>query len=84
MKQGGRWELKSTKYKAPTVKLASGQVRFSLETWHHLKLNFKGSGIQASIDGAVVASVSDATRRSGVAGIGTGWNKARFDNFAVE
>ena len=60
VQQDGSWELNSSKFKtAAAVKLASGKVPFSLKTWHHLALAFKGSTIQASIDGASVASVTD-------------------------
>ncbi|MGO8736201.1 MAG: galactosylceramidase [Terriglobia bacterium] len=82
--QDGGWELNSARFKTPTAKLASGKVPFSLKTWHHLALAFRGSAIQASIDGASVASVTDETHKKGMAGIGTGWNQAQFDNFAIK
>jgi len=84
VQQDGGWELNSARFKTPTVKLASGKVPFSLKTWHHLALAFRGSAIQASIDGASVASVADETHKKGMAGIGTGWNQAQFDNFAIK
>lgn len=84
VQQDGSWELDSSKFKTPTVKLASGKVPFSLKTWHHLALAFRGSTIEASIDGARVASLSDVTHKTGMAGVGTGWNLAQFDNFAVK
>jgi hypothetical protein len=80
----GTWELDSTKFKAPPSRLASGKVPFQLKTWHRLALAFKGAAIQASIDTASVASVSDDTHKKGMAGIGTGWNKAQFDNFSIK
>jgi hypothetical protein len=82
--QDGHWKLMSTKYKTPTATLGSGQAAFSLKTWHHLELNFTGSNIRAFIDGAQVASVQDTAHRSGMAGIGCGWNRAQFDHFAVK
>jgi hypothetical protein len=84
VQQGGAWELDGAKFKTPTVKLAAGKVPFSLKTWHHLAMAFKGSTIQASIDNASVASVTDDSHKSGMAGIGTGWNKAQFDNFSIK
>ena len=84
VQQDGNWELDSAKFKTPTAKLASGKIPFSLKAWHHLALVFKGSAIQASIDGASVASVTDETHKKGMAGIGTGWNQAQFDNFAIK
>jgi hypothetical protein len=80
----GTWELNSTKFNAPTNKLASGKVLFQLKTWHHFALAFKGTTIQASIDGASVANVTDTSHTKGMAGIGTGWNTAQFDNFSIK
>jgi hypothetical protein len=84
VQQDGSWELDSSRFKTPTAKLASGKVPFSLKTWHHLALAFKGSAIQATVDGTSVASVTDETHKKGMVGIGTGWNLAQFDNFAVK
>jgi O-glycosyl hydrolase len=83
VRQDGAWELESAKYKVPISKLASGKVQFGAGKWHHLELSFQGSGITASIDGVAVARVTDSDHDHGMAGIGTGWNKAEFDNFAV-
>jgi hypothetical protein len=48
-----------------------------------LRLRFAGDKITAVIDGAEVQTIEDATYRSGMAGLGTGWNTAEFDNFSV-
>jgi len=80
----GTWELDSTEFKTPTNKLASGKVSFQLKTWHHLALAFKGASLQASIDGASVANVTNMSHKKGMAGIGTGWNTAQFDNFSIK
>ena len=84
VQQDGSWELNSSTFKMPVAKLASGHASFSTKTWHHLALAFKGSTIQASIDGVPVANVTDNTHRQGMAGIGTGWNKVQFDNFSIK
>jgi hypothetical protein len=84
VRQDGSWELDSAKFKTATAKLAAGRVPFSLKTWHHLVLAFKDSAIQAGIDGISVATVTDETHKKGMAGIGTGWNLAQFDNFAIK
>ncbi len=84
LQQDGSWELDTTKFKIPPKKLASGKVPVQLKTWHHLALGFKGSAIQVSIDGASVANVTDTSHTKGMAGIGTGWNTAQFDNFAIK
>jgi len=83
VQQDGSWEVNSTNYKSPIVKLASGKVPFALNTWHHLALRLKGTSIEAAVDGTVIAKVDDASHKSGMAGIGCGWNKSQFDNFAV-
>ena len=80
----GSWELDNSKFRTPIAKLAAGKVAFSLKTWHRLALAFRGSTIEASIDGARVASLSDETHKKGMAGIGTGWNNAQFADFAVK
>jgi hypothetical protein len=83
VKSDGSWELVSTKYKAPTLKLAEGKTRFSVGAWHHLELGFQGPTVTASIDGKNVAIVKDTVHSKGMVAIGSGWNNARFDNFAV-
>jgi len=81
--QGGRWELDSAKFKVPTVKLASGKAPFLLKKWHNLALRFNGSSIEASIDGASVASVTDTSHSHGMVGLGSGWNTAQFVDIKV-
>ena len=84
LQQDGAWELDSTKFKTPPGKLASGKVLLQPKSWHHLALAFKGTAIRASIDGTPVANVTDASHTKGMAGIGTGWNTAQFDNFSIK
>ena len=84
LQQDGAWELNSTKFNSPPNKLASGKVASPPKSWHHLALAFKGSSIHVSMDGAAVASVSDTSHTKGMAGVGTAWNTAQFDNFAVK
>jgi beta-galactosidase len=74
----GSWELN-----ADSKMLASGTVTFSANTWHSLKLKFSGSNIMALIDGLLVANARDIQYSCGMAGVGSGWNKAQFDNFQV-
>ncbi|NLF07673.1 MAG: hypothetical protein GX594_06800 [Pirellulaceae bacterium] len=49
-----------------------------------MKLKFDGPRITASIDGREVVSIEDRTYGAGMAGLGTGWNRAMFDNFSVK
>lgn len=74
----GQWKL--MRFLTP---IASGQVIFEANRWHSLKLQFKGAEITAWIDGKPVASMTDTTYPKGYAGIGTGWNHARFDNIKM-
>jgi hypothetical protein len=83
VRHNGEWELNSAKYKTPIAKLASGKVTFGLRTWHRLALRFQGAEIEALVDGKSVAKVRDTMHPRGMAGFGTGWNIAQFDNFAV-
>jgi len=84
LQHDGTWELDSAKFKTPTIKLASGKLSFKLNTWHHLAMAFEGTAIRVSIDGALVANVTDTSHKEGMAGTGTGWNTAQFDNFSVK
>jgi beta-galactosidase len=75
----GRWELS-----ADAKKLAAGKVEFSADRWHNLKLQFVGKRITAFVDSTQVGSILDVTFSNGMAGVGSGWNNAQFDNFKVE
>lgn len=75
----GHWQL--LKFLTP---MTSGSVPFQPGEWHSLKLRFKGDTITAFIDGKEVACLTDHTYGKGYAGIGTGWNHARFDNIKMK
>ena len=75
----GRWELR-----AFTKTLAAGNVPFAAGQWHVLELKFDGPKITAAIDGLQAASLEDRTYHSGMAGLGSGWNQAQFDDFNVK
>ena len=67
------------------VCLASGRVSFSKGIWHQLILSFKGSNIQAYIDGSCITSVQDSNHpTSGAVGLGSGWNKAKYANIEIK
>jgi hypothetical protein len=42
-----------------------------------------GTQIRATVDGRLVATVTDATWANGYAGLSTGWHAAWFKDFAV-
>jgi galactosylceramidase len=79
----GAWELLNAKLKNAPARLASGTLQFTPRSWHRLSLTFQGSAIIAKVDGRQVAQVTDSTHLKGMAGIGSGWNRALFDNFEV-
>ncbi|MBV9085650.1 MAG: hypothetical protein JOZ62_23495 [Acidobacteriaceae bacterium] len=80
---GGNWKLVSAKYKAEPQTLASGDTPMEINRWHHAELKFKSTQIGVMLDGYSIASVSDNSHTNGMFGIGTGWNKAQFDNLSV-
>lgn len=83
MKSSGAWHLISTEYKGPTRILAQGEVPPTADSWHHLELEFRGSNIDAIIDGRTVASVADSTHTHGMFSLGSNWTKVQFDDLQV-
>jgi hypothetical protein len=62
--------------------LAGGRLRGPpASRWHRLSVACKGDRITGTIDEQGLVSVRDTTFRAGFAGLGTGWNRALFDNF---
>jgi hypothetical protein len=80
---GGKWSLSTSAYKISTRELASGSVPLSAGTWHHAELAFKGGQVVASLDGMALAHATDASHAHGMFAIGTGWNRAQFDNISI-
>jgi len=74
----GKWRLFGF-----TNVLAQGRVPVGAGEWHNLKLKFVGSRITGLLDEVELAAVFDSACRRGMAALGTGWNCAMFDNFAV-
>ena len=64
--------------------LKSGPFTGASGGWHRLELRFAKQTITASIDGAEVATVEDRSFPVGTAALGSGWNVAEFDNFALK
>lgn len=76
----GRWQLRCA-----ALLLASGQLAdFALETWHHLCVSAKDNTIEVFYDNNLLASVQHEELPSGHVVIGSGYNRVRFDNFAIE
>jgi Glycosyl hydrolase family 59/Ricin-type beta-trefoil lectin domain len=81
----GSWSILRNNLSQQVTTLRSGTTS-SLGTgrWHALSLGFSGSTITASIDGAVVGSVTDSTLPSGQVGFATSVGEtAQFDNLVV-
>ena len=74
----GCWELGT----AEQARI-SGRSVSPLKAWRRLQLAFKGPRITVSIDGQTVGEVTDETYVCGMAGVGSGWHRAQFDNFEV-
>lgn len=79
----GAWELLNTKLKTAPARLASGTLQLMPHSWHRLSLTFEGSAIVAEVDGHRVGQATESTHGKGMAGIGSGWHHALFDNFEV-
>ncbi len=79
----GVWELLSTSYHQPSHTLAQGKTSAAAGEWRHLELGFDGEKIVAKLDGNTLAVVQDRSHTHGMIGIGSEWNRAQFDNLAV-
>ena len=67
-----------------TLLLMSGALAGGvLQQWHALAFSAAGTTLTASIDGAVVATVQDASFTVGWAAITTGFHIAQFANFSM-
>jgi hypothetical protein len=49
-----------------------------------MQLTFRGPQIAATLDGKSLATVHDATHKSGMIAFGTDWGRAQFDNLSVQ
>jgi galactosylceramidase len=75
----GRWSLHSF-----TNVVAQGDAAFAADRWHRVELRFAGARIRGLLDGARLFELADFNEQRGLAALGTGWNTACFDNFAVQ
>ena len=64
--------------------LAHGPAAFTPGTWHQLSLTVSGTTVTASLDGQVLASITDSTLTKGIPGITTGgWYPAYYSHLTV-
>ena len=86
----GTWEIqevtnpKNNTEKLSNIVLGSGKASFAPDAWHHIALTFAGINIGLVIDGKPIANLVDSSVSPGMAGLGSGWNGAQFDNFAIQ
>jgi hypothetical protein len=80
---GGKWRLSTSAYKSATRELASGSVKLAAGKWHHAELAFKANQVTVSLDGKTLANTTDTSHPRGMFAVGTGWNRAQFDNLSV-
>lgn len=83
LEPGGKWTLSTTAYKTATRELASGTVPMLAGRWHHGELAFKANQVSVTLDGKSLAAVTDASHPHGMFAVGTGWNRAQFDNLSI-
>jgi hypothetical protein len=83
LNENGEWSLNN--YVGDTKKvLTSGHISIPPKSWHNLQLRFKGSSIQALVDGKVAGRANDSSHLNGMVAIGSGWGHVEFDNFVVQ
>lgn len=78
--QTGEWELGYSN-EGVRHRLTAGHT--DLAAWDTVEITARGTRISATIDGVEVGHATDNTYATGRAGIGTGWHRAQFDDFAV-
>ena len=84
LKPDGSWELLSAAYKQPVATLASGSAKLDRREWHRLALSFRGTHVEASLDGKPLTSIESTTHARGMFALGTEWDRVQFDNLRVE
>lgn len=63
--------------------IASGNMEFPAFKWHHISLKMKGSSISVWVNDKELKSVINEKYSHGLAGIGSGFNYAEFDDFLI-
>jgi hypothetical protein len=76
---GNNWILN-----AGSQKLASGRADFPPFKWHNIMMRLKGNKITVLVNNKEVASVTDTKYNHGLAGLGSDFNYAEFDDFEIK
>jgi len=71
----GIWEI----WRKGTL-LKSGPASFQTNAWRNLRLALRGSSIELWLDNERLGEVLDGAYPAGLAGLGSGWHGAQFDN----
>lgn len=79
MTADGRWQLM-----VGTKSLLAGIQVISSGTWRRAGLRFIGDQITVIFDGKKVGTVTDTTYGNGLAGVGCGYERVKFDNLVIE
>ncbi len=79
----GRWELLTAAFKRPVITLASGTATLDASQWNHIELHFRGTRIEAILNGKGLTSVKDSTHTHGMFALGTKWKHVQFDDLSV-
>jgi hypothetical protein len=81
----GSWSLQVAADQLKTrIVLAQGAVQpFDPSAWQELTLACLGNKITATVNGRVVADMTDVTLDSGSAALGSGFHYAAFDDFSI-
>lgn len=64
--------------------IGSGWADFPPFKWHHLTLKFSGSIITGSVNEKEIFAINSTKFTHGLAGLGSAFNYAEFDNFEVK
>eukprot|EP01047_Picozoa_sp_COSAG01_P048125 COSAG01_NODE_4660_length_4842_cov_22.777567_5_plen_353_part_00 len=80
----GIWRLEERDNHAVEV-LAHGLIKADKtdDSWHTLALGFSGATVSFAIDGDAVNSTRHTQQMNGVAGFGSGWHHAYFDDMSL-
>lgn len=76
----GYWELFLNSH----LILASGYVKMKANAWHNLKLKCVDDTIEVLIDGHSLTRISNDVVKSGLVGLGSSWDRVRFDNLSIQ
>jgi len=74
-----RWSLF-----AGNQEISKGESSFPAFAWHHLSMKLIGNSISVSVNNKEIVRINNTKYTHGLAGLGSGFNLAEFDNFEVK